>query len=230
MINQGSTDLKNTAWIDSKQSAKCRSRLGFLIMSMTLLFTNILMLESVANEILAQKSMKNRSDQVKDAKTELEQTREFLPPFSFTKDDFLQNVGKVLLSEDGRTKRETVERAFNVKFPETPSIDFQTSYPNMKVDYLRPRLDWYFAMSVKNGNNYSSFDLGLDSTMCIHYQEFREVAKIAGWTLVGEAQFLNHRPIFRETYNKDVKGATLFVSLSRGDVNCVTSIHMFNRS
>lgn len=231
MIDQGRSDSENTASIDLKKSPRCRSRFVFSILSVTLLLLSVLIGESIANEIYRQESMKNQSDKGKRTMTELEQIREFLPPYPFTKDELLQNIGKVLSSEDGRTTRETVERAFDVKFPAIPLKYLEKEYPNIRFNLLRPRLDWYLGMAVKNGASYSGFDLSLDSTVCIHYKEFREIARATGWKLIAEAQFYQHDvPILRENFNKDVKGANLIVRLSKSDFNCIDEISMFNHS
>ena len=231
MTNQGSSDLENTASINLKRSAWRRSGIVFSILSVTFLLLSVLRGESIANEIYMQESMKNKSDKGKRTATDPEQIREFLPPFPFTKDELLQNIGKVLSSEDGRTTRETVERAFDVKFPAIPLKYLEKEYPNIRFNLLRPRLDWYLGMAVKNGASYSGFDLSLDSTVCIHYKEFREVAMATGWQLTTEAQFYQHDvPILRENFNKNVKGANLIVRLSKSDFNCIDEISMFNHS
>jgi hypothetical protein len=231
MTNQGGSDLENTASINSKKSAWCRSRFVFSILSATLLLLSVLIGESTANETYMQESMKNRADKGRRTVTEPEQIGEFLPPYPFTKDELLQNIGKVLSSEDGRTTREIVERVFNVKFPAIPLKYLEKEYPNIRFNLLRPRLDWYLGMAVKNGASYSGFELSLDSTVCIHYKEFREVAMAAGWQLIAEAQFYQHDvPILRENFNKNVKGANLIVRLSKSDFNCIDEISMFNHS
>lgn len=188
-----------------------------------------LIVEAKANNLFSQERSKQKNDTARTTISSSEETKEFLPSYPFSQDEFIQNLGKVLSSEDGRTKREIVERAFNVKFSDKPLKDAEKNYPNMSRFYLRPRVDWYFGMGLTLGEKVSDFDLFLDSTMCIPYMYFREIAKTAGWKLVGEARFFNHLPILRETYLK-TEGAILYVDLSNEDSNCITHINMYNRS
>jgi hypothetical protein len=188
-----------------------------------------LIIEAKADSFFTQQSSKQKNDEAGKTILSSIEIKEFTPPYPFSKDEFVLNLGKVLSSEDGRTKRETVERAFNVKFSDKPLKDAEKNYPNMSRFYLRPRVDWYFGMGLTLGEKVSDFDLWLDSTMCIPYKDFREIAKTAGWKLVGEAQFYYHRPILHETYLKN-EGAILLVVLPKEDSNCITQINMYNRS
>lgn len=230
MIDQKEAELLVSGPSDLSHK-KCIHRwfVWTMILGMFISMFGNLIIEAKAGGFFTQHSSKQKNDETGKTISSTAEIKEFTSPYPFSKDEFVLNLGKILSSEDGRTTRETVERAFNVKFSDKPVKDAEKNYPNMSRFYLRPRVDWYFGMGLTLGEKISSFQLFLDSTMCIYYKDFREIAKNAGWKLVGEAQFFYHQPILREEYLK-TKGANLFVDLSDGNSDCITYINMYSRS
>lgn len=224
----------NKAWIKDVIFKLCRfvcfRSVGHLAIS---ILATLTMLPSPAFCLSKSSMLQNGSIQgTEDKKTQEvlgEIKDKFLPPYPFSKEEFLVNLGRILLTKDGRVEKKVVEQVFQLKIPEQTPYKSRDSDANKLLFLLLPWRDWYLGMELRRRERESEFQVWFDSYFCISILEFRRVALDAGWELQSEARLYGHHAQTREYYRKSDTGAEMFFDMSRPYLQCIESVYVVGR-
>lgn len=150
---------------------------------------------------------------------------DFSPPYPFTKQEFLVNLGKVLSAKDGVVRKEAVAKAFQIEIPNKPRDEDLADYPEGLIFRILPGRDWYIEMKLVESKDRVHFHISFDSYFCIGVSEFRRFADGVDWEMIVAATLSGHMASPREHYRKRGGKAELFFDMGPY-LQCIGSIHV----
>ncbi|WMW81637.1 hypothetical protein RF679_04995 [Undibacterium cyanobacteriorum] len=182
---------------------------------------------SIVSQKESQKSLENRTSQ-NETKSQSQGTapRDFSPPYPFTTQEFLVNLGKALAAKDGVVRKEVVTKAFQIEVPDKPRDEDQVGYTDKLIFLVLPGRDWFLGMKLHESTEQVIFQIWFDPYFCIGISQFRQFAEATGWEMVIAATLSGHMASPREYYKKRGSQAELFFDMSRPYLQCIGSIYV----